>query len=1812
MPVLRVLRRAALAGLVLVAGFLPAAAQQQPSAGRRVEILERTDLPGFDSLVLRDTTREACEAACLADGICKAFTFNTRAGWCFLKSDVGPRTPFPDAVSGRVIGTIAPGTARGPLPLPDMPWLPDDAPRAAALLKAGVAAGARTGRAPDGLTIAETRQLSTAGSPVWSTLSGALLTRPPKDYSEEWRNRETARSLAFAALTLATTPSEQAAALRALSASLADASLWRPAIEALKESLVLFPDAAARQRLTALVDEHGFRVLDYTVDADTARPRVCIQFSETLAVKSVDAQKYVSVAGQSAPTVTVSDQQLCVDGLAHGERYDIAVRAGLPSVVGEALKAPASWQIYVRDRTPDVRLSSSAYVLPKVGARGIPLVSVNSNGVLVEILHVGARGLPHPVFDGSFRGNLDGWDIERVAEESGSVVWSGRMETQRVLNTEVTTAFPVDEALGALKPGVYILSARPIEQAEDSSRRATQWFVVSDLGIATLAANDGLHAFVRGLGDATPKAGVSLKLLSRGNEVLGEAVTDALGHAVFPPGLTAGSGGLTPTVLTAEAQDDFGFLDLTGSAFDLSDRGVAGRPAPGPLDAFVFTERGIYRAGETVHITALLRTARSEAAPDVPLTLRVVRPDGLDYVRATTKDAGLGGRSFEVDLVSTALSGTWRVDAYTDPKGSPVGSATFLVQDFQPERLDLALSTDATSLATGHPATIRVQADYLYGAPGRDLALEGDLVVRPVSARPAFPGFRFGLEDDPATPVRRPLLDLPRTGADGTARLSLALPRLDPATRPLEAEALIRVREPGGRAVERSLTLPVSAGGPFIGVKPLFSDGRAAEGAPAGFELIALSADDRRIALPGVRWELVRIERRFQWYGRDGDWSFQPVTSTSRVASGTVAIAADGTARIDAPVTFGAYRLDLSVDGRLETATSLGFTAGWFALSATAETPDVLDVALDKQGYRPGETALLRLSPRFAGKALVSVIGDGVIALQAVDVPADGLTVKLPVTDDWTPGAYVTATLYRPTDVAAGRMPNRAVGLAWAGLDPALSTLPLTLDAPATIRPGGVLEVPVTVAGLAPGEEAFVTVAAVDAGILNLTGYRAPDATAYFLGQRRLGAEMRDLYGALIDSLTATRGKARVGGDMGAGLVTGAVPTEELVARFSGILPVGADGKVTARFDIPAFNGTVRLMAVAWSKGKVGNAEADTIVRDPVVVTTAMPRFLAPGDRGRLRIDFDNVDGAAGTYALSLLADGPVTLSGLPASVTLARGARTAVEADLVAGDPGIARIALTLTPPDGGDPVARTRTLAVRPASPPVTLRGLQALASGEKLTLSADQMDGFVPGSGLLSLAISPVIGIDPVGLLAGLDRYPFGCAEQIVSRALPLLYAGELATEIGIAPGPDMTARVEQAITRVLQYQSASGSFGLWSPFGDDPWLTAYVADFLGRARDKGLRVPDTAWRLALDRLRNDLSANASFEAGGGEAVAYGIYVLARAGEASIGDLRYFADDRLNDFGSGLAQAQVAAALALSGDRTRAEAVFRVAADTLTTALASGDAARGGADFGTPLRDGAAMLTLAAESGVPTGALPPVARAVQQVLETDTTPTTQEAAWLVLAAQALNRPTAGLDLTVDGQPATAPFFRRFTADALTRPVEIANRGPDTAFVALTAEGLPERPLPAISAGLTIDRKIYRLDGTPADPATARQNDRFVVVLTLGAAEVGAGRLIAVDLLPAGFEIENPALVRSGDLAAFPWLTADFQPEHVEFRDDRFAVAFSETDAMLTGLTVAYMVRAVTPGDFINPGPVMEDMYDPDRIARGPAGRLVITPAR
>src|SRR5207344_1220559 len=255
--------------------------------------------------------------------------------------------------------------------------------------------------------------------------------------------------------------------------------------------------------------------------------------------------------------------------------------------------------------------------------------------------------------------------------------------------------------------------------------------------------------------------------------------------------------------------------------------------------------------------------------------------------------------------------------------------------------------------------------------------------------------------------------------------------------------------------------------------------------------------------------------------------------------------------------------------------------------------------------------------------------------------------------NDWGSGAYVVATLRRPLDARAERMPGRAIGVQWFSINRKARTLALEMPLPDLLRPNSALRIPVKVGGLAPAEAARIVVAAVDVGILNLTNYKPPAPDDYFLGQRRLTADIRDLYGQLLDGMQGTVGQIRTGGDGGATLQA-APPTQPPLALYSGVITIGRDGTAEVAFDLPEFAGSVRGMAVAWSKDKVGRQVGDVIVRDPVVVTATLPRFILTGDKSTLHIELDNVEGAAGDYRVTVEAEGPVSSGAAPQNLRLA------------------------------------------------------------------------------------------------------------------------------------------------------------------------------------------------------------------------------------------------------------------------------------------------------------------------------------------------------------------------------------------------------------------------------------------------------------------------------------------------------------------------------------------------------------------------------
>jgi uncharacterized protein YfaS (alpha-2-macroglobulin family) len=835
----------------------------------------------------------------------------------------------------------------------------------------------------------------------------------------------------------------------------------------------------------------------------------------------------------------------------------------------------------------------------------------------------------------------------------------------------------------------------------------------------------------------------------------------------------------------------------------------------------------------------------------------------------------------------------------------------------------------------------------------------------------------------------------------------------------------------------------------------------------------------------------------------------------------------------------------------------------------------------------------------------VMVVDNRVIAMQAVEVPEGGTTVPLEVTDDWGPGAYVTAILYRPADAAEKRMQSRALGLAFADVEPGDRKLDVTLTAPEESLPRQSFTVDVDLGNVAAGETAYVAVAAVDLGILNLTNFKVPDPDGWYFGQRQLGMEIRDLYGSLIDPTQGMAGAMRSGGDGGSSRLGTPPPTSVLVALHSGIVEVDENGKATVTFDMPDFSGTVRVMAMAWSASAVGHASADVIVRDPVVVTLSPPRFLRVGDESRLLVEVNNVGGAAGTYTVSLATGDGISTHAESTDLELGEGDRTALDLRLNGMQIGDWPVVLTITAPDGSTQT-KELLLGVRPVSAPLTTSRLIPIEAGATETIGADFFESYLADTGAMTVAIGPMARLDVPGLLLSLDRYPYGCAEQVSSRAFPLLYLNDVAKMIGTAEDDTLNKTVVDAIANLLAKQTSGGGFGLWGPFdGGDLWLDSFVTDFLLRAKAAGYTVPEQAMSMALDNLSNQLAYATDFD-NGGQGIAYALYDLARAGRAAMGDLRYYLEARLNQFGSPLAKAQLGAALALYGDVTRANTAFVAAVEGLGKA----DNPRVYRDdYGSRLRDMAGVLALAAEFKPQGVDLVDLANQLAKLRDRARYTSTQEDSWTLLAAAALGQSASDGSILVNGETLEGEVYRRYE-QADFAPIEIENTGTTDTEAKVTVTGYPQTPPGVTSDGFFISREYFLPDGSSVDPELTpiAQNERLVVVLTVRPDSVGSGQYMVADPLPAGFEIENPNLSAGDGASDFAWLGVD-TPAHVESRTDQYVAAFRYfSDA--GSFTTAYVVRAVSPGTFVLPGATVEDMYRPEFRANTASGTVEVTP--
>ena len=1590
----------------------------------------------------------------------------------------------------------------------------------------------------------------------------------------------------------------------------------------------------------------GFALLRAYPDQGRDSLAIALEFSQPL-VGTQDFDKLLTFA---EPVGDSSSWSLDKDGktlrfpfVEANRHYTLRISGALTAADGSRLGKDLEQKVFTGELDPAVGFASQGSVLPARESRGLPVVSVNVDEVDVEFLRVEERSLSQFFSEYQRGGRRGSWELER--DYDGKVplsklaksVYVNRFLLDGKRNERALTYLPVQDIPELQEPGLYFAVMKRPGQFQDQFE--TAFFTVSDIGLHARAYKDKLYVHAASLRNGGSVGGVELRILDPRGDTFLKGATDGNGNALLNYKLQSGH------VLVARLGSDVSLLPFNQPALDLSEFAVAGRESAW-FDVFAWSGRDLYRPGETVRVSALFRdhdgkpVAAKGKGGAQPLFVRLKQPDGKTFLDSRIEPGDLGYFKFEKTIPVDAPTGRWRIEFRTDPASAEaVEGMTLRIEEFLPERMKLDLATADAVLAPGQPFRLEATGAYLYGAPAAGNRFSAKLAVA-VEQHPLekLPGYFFG---DPTLELPREAKDVIDAALDAKGRLAQDIP-LPAEVKPLTPVAVVvsgSLYESGGRSVNRSLKRVMWPADALVGLRPLFDDqDGAGSNANAGFELVRVDGDARPRPGKGLKVTLVREHRDYHWnYDEDDGWDYDFTRRFENVETKTIDSGATAV-RLDFPVEWGEYRVDV-----LDPATGLTmrypFRAGWSwddqnrGLDAR---PDKVKLSLDKTGYRAGDTLKATITPPHAGKGVLLVESDKLLYVHDIDVKAGGSTFEIPVTGDWERhDVYVTALVFRGGSVPSKITPARAVGVAWVPMDRKARRVAVGLKATAQMRPEQPLRVTVSVPELA-GQQAYATVSAVDVGILNITRFPVPDANRHFFAQRRLGVDAYDLYGRVIESFEGGMAKLRFGGDMALeALPQARRPTSRVqtVDLFAG--PVKLDARGNARIDLPVpdFNGTLRVSALVYSGERYGNRDAETLVRAPIVAEASLPRILAPGDRSTVTLDLTNFTGRAGDFKVRVDGIGPVSIGDNVRGAKIAVAGKSTLSFPLTAKEGyGTANVRVRV---DGnGFKVDRHYDLPVRPAWPAVLRARTRVLDQLATIPLGADFADGLMPGSVNARMTVSAIPPIPFASALQGALDYPYGCAEQTASKGYAALELDPATAKMLGTTALDAgkrRARMEGAFGRLASMQVSSGHFSMW---GDDdyvsPELTPYVVEFLLDAREGGFQVPDNVLQKALQRL------NESLLAGGDEFYgrdhrshlkfayqAHAGYVLARVNRAPLGTLRALYDNDRRKTLTGLPLVHLGLALAMQGDRGRGE-----------KAIAEGFAFKGDrpgylGDYGSPLRDIALMIALTHERGFAKPAHD--ARVVDLGRELDVRRnsgwlylSTQEQVALVRLGKAL---VAGQDKRVSGSwhvgdvedavGAAKIVGRVFDYDALARGVRFAPKGAPPLYASLEVAGVPRTaPAPDFSQ-VKVERKWYGTDGKAWKPQPLKEGEALIVAVSMTADSEMADALLT-DLLPAGLEVENFNL---GDAKQWADVVVDgieitdranaADVVHEEFRDDRYVAALK----LHAGRTarVFYLVRAVTPGTYTAPPPLVEDMYRPQLRGVGkpvPASITVVQP--
>ena len=1567
---------------------------------------------------------------------------------------------------------------------------------------------------------------------------------------------------------------------------------------------LLWPLKKAAKNIAVTKITHEFKAYAIRPEMRGANPHIYVKLSHGFELDKIKG--YIEVTPEIAFHVEegYSGIEIYAD-FKPGESYSVKLLKGMPSTWKNLkLKKTVGKTIVIPDYKPTFSLKSPGMYMSLKGNQTVAIEVINVDKLKVKV---------HKVYDNNVVYLLNNSSSYRFPANLGVDAIEKEIDTHTVRNEKKEVLLDMKDILAKDTHGLYHMKiSDPSGNYWDDDAR--KLILTTDLGILAKKADSSLFIWLNSLSTASALPDAVIKVFTKTNQQILEGTTDENGFAHFKD--VNWSGDKKPFVVTASKDRDLSFIELKKCTISETDFDVSGRSyLSSDYEAFLYTDRGIYRPGEIVHLRAILRGVDYETPESFPIIFDIKKPDTRQFKKLNAMLSGFGTADIEVEIPDYALTG--RYTAYLKLPGSTkiLGECKFNIEEFMPDRLKVEIDLPDKRFSAKEIIPINIKTEHFFGAPalGREVETTCYLATADFKSN-KYKNYVF--KDSTREFSKKTLrLGVKYSDKKGEAGFELTIPEGTFPSSALSASISATAKELGGRAVTSRITRYVDPYPYYIGIKKR-EEGRVNINTEADFDFVVRSPEDGDVDIN----ELDVIVSKVIWSNvvkknKNGEYRYISESREESIFETSVEIT-DGTGKFTyTPHSRGDYVLRFKGKGKNVHASSIKFSSWETGYMPWAmERPDRIELELDKKSYKPGDIARLLVKSPFKGKALITISQDKILQTDIVELKEATEEIPIVIKQGFCPNVYCAVTVIRPVELEDEWSSHRAYGIIPIMLDSSTHKLKVRVSVPEKVSPDDTASVKIDIKGQDGNiGETELSIALIDEGVLRLTGFKTPDPYNFFYGRRGNKIKTSDIYSLLMPEV----GEKKVGGDSApSGDRTvdydpkshlNPIKAERVkpVALWKTGILTDAQGKATVEFKIPQFVGNLKVMVVVAGGKDFGNGDSDIKVVEPLMIKPTMPRFLSVGDVFIVSVSLLNTTGKDGREEVLIEASQGFKIRGKKTyDVRLNNNEEKVVSFELISpSQPGKGEIVISASMDEYT--TSRSIELPVRPPAPLTTISGSGKIkAPGDK---NIDIPGGWLKGTGKASLSIMPLPGLQFAGGLKFLAQYPHGCIEQTTSCVFPLLYLKDVASAVDsnkFSPAL-VDSYVDDGIQRVLSMQTYSGGFSYWPGYQNTyNWGSVYATDFLVEADKAGYNVPKFEKAIALDYLEKLLSGKD--EEYTLKLKAYSLFVLSKAGRMKASWVRRLQE--VKDKMPGYSRFHLASSLALLGDKDAVSDILGQGIPDTTVERETGGS------LNSYVRQNAVALAVYMDIDPENEMVPVLVRRLEGAMKDGNWGTTQDNAAALLALGKYARFVEARSIDYSG---TVKIGRELVSEfddeepthiknvALwDKKINVLVQGEGTAYYYWSVEGVPSSgKVEEKDKGIKVRRTLFTREGQSLDIDKIKQGDIVIVDISIET-DIAYENMVVEDLLPGCFEIENPRIATRESVG---WLKKDtFEPDHIDIRDDRFLMF---TDLPTIGLFhYRYVTRAVTKGDFTLPPISASCMYDPSILSVNGAGKVKV----